>query len=251
MAGSLCFSADCTSDLRWRHVTPSLVAMMPAVPSLLARASTLSKSSGPDTRATETVIPSSRPAASISCRVSGSGLGREATTANRVAEGCASCNSWTYFWPSPGTTLVSPVTLPPGRERLATNPCATGSGTTVMTIGIKTSGTLRGDRLARPSGDDGVDLRVDQLGNETRQTLWIAIREGRPDDKIPALDIAQLAHRLDKWLPGNSPCRIRPDAQETHVMHLPGRLRPGGERRGDEGARQVADEHPPVHHSIT
>ncbi len=82
-------------------------------------------------------MPSSRPAPSSSRHVSGGGLGREATTANRVAEGRTSRSSSTYFWPSPGTKLVSPVMLPPGRERLATNPCATGSGTTVMTIGIK------------------------------------------------------------------------------------------------------------------
>jgi hypothetical protein len=30
-----------------------------------------------------------------------------------------------------------------------------------------------------------------------------------------------------------------------------GRLRLGGERRGEEATRQVADERPPVHHSIT
>jgi len=112
-------------------------------------------------------------------------------------------------------------------------------------------GTLRGDRLARPGDDDGVNLRVDQLGNESRQTLRVAIREGRPDDEIPPLDIAQLAHPLDERLPGNSPCRIRADAQHTHVVHLPGRLRLGGERRGEEAARQGADERPTVHHSIT
>src|SRR5216683_65894 len=138
--------------------------MKPAAPSLLARARAPSKSSGPDTRARERVMPSSRPAPSSSRHVSGGGLGREATTANRVAEGRTSRSSSTYFWPSPGTKLVSPVMLPPGRERLATNPCATGSGTTVMTIEIKAVARLRGDRLARARGHDGVDLRADQLG---------------------------------------------------------------------------------------
>jgi hypothetical protein len=36
----------------------------------------------------------------------------------------------------PGSTLVNPVTLPPGRARLATSPSAIGSGWSVKTIGI-------------------------------------------------------------------------------------------------------------------
>jgi hypothetical protein len=57
-------------------------------------------------------------------------------TANRDADGSASLSSSTYFWLSPGTKLVSPVMFPPGRARLATNPCATGSGTTSITMGM-------------------------------------------------------------------------------------------------------------------
>jgi hypothetical protein len=59
------------------------------------------------------------------------------TTATRDVEGTASLRSSTYFWLSPGTRLVSPVTLPPGRARLATRPSPTGSRDTVMTMGIR------------------------------------------------------------------------------------------------------------------
>jgi hypothetical protein len=40
-----------------------------------------------------------------------------------------------------------PVTLPPGRARLATNPCSTGSALTPITIGI-VSVALRAARIA-------------------------------------------------------------------------------------------------------
>ena len=132
--GNLCLSVSGTNVLRCRNVSPSRATMMPAAPSFLTRARTWSKSFGPDTCAANTVTPRTRPAASTSCRVAGPGL---PTTANRRAEGTASWSSSTYFWLSPGTRLVSPVTLPPGRARLATSPCPTGSETSHMTIGIE------------------------------------------------------------------------------------------------------------------
>jgi hypothetical protein len=44
------------------------------------------------------------------------------------------------------------------------------------------------------------------------------------------------------------------DTPPSHLADPPNcrrRLRLGGERRGEEAARHGADEHPPVHHSIT
>ncbi len=45
--------------------------------------------------------------------------------------------SSTYLALTSPTTLLSPVTLPPGLERLETNPLATGSPTEIMTIGTE------------------------------------------------------------------------------------------------------------------
>jgi len=55
---------------------------------------------------------------------------------NLIIKGKASRSSSTSFWLVPGAMLVRPVTLPPGRARLTTSPCSTGSGATVMTMGI-------------------------------------------------------------------------------------------------------------------
>jgi hypothetical protein len=63
---------------------------------------------------------------------------RSYSAVTRDAWGTASVSSCTYFpetwWPKPDDT---PVTLPTGRARLATNPASTGSWPPVaMTMGI-------------------------------------------------------------------------------------------------------------------
>jgi hypothetical protein len=45
--------------------------------------------------------------------------------------------------------------------------------------------------------------------------------------------------------------RIDPGGNDADPVHFPCLLRPGRERRGEEAARQAADERSPVHHSIT
>src|SRR5262245_13926632 len=53
-----------------------------------------------------------------------------------VAEGTAPCSNSTSFGPTSTLKRVAPVTLPPGRFRLATNPICTGSAIVVKTMGI-------------------------------------------------------------------------------------------------------------------
>src|SRR5436190_17995918 len=53
-----------------------------------------------------------------------------------VALGIASCNNSSRFAVTSLPRKVAPVTLPPGRLRLATSPPATGSAPVVKTIGI-------------------------------------------------------------------------------------------------------------------
>jgi hypothetical protein len=57
-------------------------------------------------------------------------------TPKRVALGAASLSSSTHFALIPSAMFDSPVMLPPGRGRLATNPLPTGSPTWAMTMGI-------------------------------------------------------------------------------------------------------------------
>ena len=63
----------------------------------------------------------------------------------------------------------TPVTLPPGRLRLATRPDLTGSAPTAKTIGIVAVAALAASAAALPSGDDHGDLPANQIGRQRRQ----------------------------------------------------------------------------------
>src|SRR5262245_64173839 len=54
-----------------------------------------------------------------------------------LAEGTAPWSNSTSFGPTSTLKRVAPVTLPPGRFRLATNPICTGSAIVVKTMGIE------------------------------------------------------------------------------------------------------------------
>jgi hypothetical protein len=58
---------------------------------------------------------------------------------------------------------VKPVTLPPGRERLATSPVATGSPADAITIGIVRCRVLRRLDRWREFRNDDTDLEPDEL----------------------------------------------------------------------------------------
>ena len=57
------------------------------------------------------------------------------TTATRVTRGAISLSNSSHFALMPYSNAVKPVTLPPGRARLATKPAPTGSITCTNTIG--------------------------------------------------------------------------------------------------------------------
>ena len=115
-------------------------------------------------------------------------------TAKRDAGGIASRNRSTYFWLMPGAWLVSPVTLPPGRARLATSPCSTGSGTRVMTTGILEVALF----TARVSG---VHLRLEEGPHEAGEALGFALGQRHRGGEVAPFDIVQLAHLVQKALP--------------------------------------------------
>ena len=74
-------------------------------------------------------------------------------------------------------------------------------------------------------------------------------RDAELDDDVFVLDVAQIPKPLAEGLktPGKAWSRL----EEPNPWHLPRRLRLDGERRGEEGTSQRADERPPVHYSIT
>ena len=77
-------------------------------------------------------------AASRASLVYGSAVGSLGltSTANRAARGSKSRTSPSRLAASSELKVVMPVMLPPGRLRLATRPCATGSPPVLKTIGI-------------------------------------------------------------------------------------------------------------------
>ena len=78
-----------------------------------------------------------RPAASASRTSSScSGWFGSNNTAMTAALGTSSCSSPSCFAAKSVTVKTTPVTLPPGRLRLATRPVLTGSMPVVKTIGI-------------------------------------------------------------------------------------------------------------------
>src|SRR5262249_40456962 len=66
----------------------------------------------------------------------GVGIADIAQIANRRRPGMISRKSWSFLPAVSGAWLDSPVTLPPGRARLATIPLRTGSPAVANTIGI-------------------------------------------------------------------------------------------------------------------
>ncbi len=78
--------------------------------------------------------------------------------------------------------VVTPVMLPPGRERLATQPLATGSPPKIMTIGIVAVVSLGGLNRRLAQRDDDVHLEPHQLAGQLGKTVEPAIRESPLDD---------------------------------------------------------------------
>src|SRR6516164_1143040 len=72
-------------------------------------------------------------------------------TAARVTCGAISLSSCSHFPAMPNSQSVNPVTLAPGRARLSTNPCPTGSGTKTNTIGMVRVAACKGPTASLPS----------------------------------------------------------------------------------------------------
>src|SRR5215472_5760938 len=72
-------------------------------------------------------------------------------TAARVTCGAISLSSCSHFPAMPNSYSVNPVTLAPGRARLSTNPCPTGSGTKTNTIGMVRVAAWIGPTASLPS----------------------------------------------------------------------------------------------------
>ena len=77
--------------------------------------------------------------------------------------GTISVVSCIRFSSSSGIVTVSPVTLPPGRARLAAQPSPTGSAPRA-TIGIVDVALHRGGAGFRAGREDDIDTEPDEIG---------------------------------------------------------------------------------------
>src|SRR4030095_11439842 len=113
----------------------------------------------------------------------------------------------------------TPVTLPPGRARLAMSPVPTGSQTAIITLGDCT---------------DGVPLGQAQLGRQVGQPVDPILRISIVDDNILALNPPELAQPLPERVEQGRPIGRGREAKKTYPRPLARLLRVGGERRRED-----------------
>jgi hypothetical protein len=93
------------------------------------------------------------------------------------------------------------------------------------------------------AGDnEAVDLELDQLGDQRRKTLGLAVRKACLDDEILAFRIAQFPEALGECLVFRCVSRSRGEPDKTDPIHFCRRRRIGGKRHGEEDEGQHHDE---------
>ena len=98
--------------------------------------------------------------------------------------------------PDLGGKKLTPVTLPPGRLRLATRPSLTGSPPRAKTIGIVAVAAFAARRRREARRGDHGDLTADQIGRQRRQPVVLTLRPAVFDRDVLALDEAGFLQAL-------------------------------------------------------
>ena len=115
-----------------------------------------------------------------------------------LAEGTAARSNSSSFGPTSTLNKVAPVTLPPGRFRLATNPICTGSAMVVKTIGIVTRCRFCGASGRRGRRCQDGHLLSDQIGCHRRQSIVLVFRPPVFDPGVLAVFVAGFAKPFEK-----------------------------------------------------
>ena len=121
------------------------------------------------------------------------------SSAMTVAVGTSSCKSPSRFGASSRPNEVTPVTLPPGRLRLAMSPSATGSPPVRMTIGIVAEARC----AASAAGVEAwccnyTHPAANQISCQNRQALVLSLGPPVFDRDVLALDKSRLVQTLTK-----------------------------------------------------
>ena len=137
----------------------------------------------------------------------------------------------------------NPVTFPPGRARVAAQPSATGSVPPTATTGVDVVAFIAAALGFGTSGNQDIDTQLDQLDRERFDAIVTSLGGPPLDGHIAALDVTEIAQTA--W-EGILYTRVPCQHEEPDARHLPRLLRLGGERRGEEAARDRTEEFPPV-----
>ena len=106
-----------------------------------------------------------------------------------VALGTSWRSSSSRFAPNTPPKKLTPVTLPPGRLRLATRPCLTGSPPVAKTIGTVVVAALAAS-AEMVFADDHGHRPANQFGHQRRQPVMLIFRLAKFDRDVLALDEA-------------------------------------------------------------
>ena len=158
-----------------------------------------------------------------------------------VAVGTSSCSNSSRFGATSTFNVVTPVTLPPGRFRLATRPICTGSLAVVKTMGIVVVAAFAA-RCPGRIGDDHGHLTTNQLSRHRRHSVVLPLRPAIFDRHVLALDIAGFLQALtERGHHGRVPARRcaveEPDHRHRRLLR-PRRQRP--RRRAAEQGDELA-----------
>ena len=114
----------------------------------------------------------------------------------RASLGTASLSISSLLVFSSGAKLESPVTLPPGRARLATKPAPTGSPALAITMGMVVVAFFAANAGWRPCDHDQINLKTNQVRRKLRQALSLLLGKPVLDGDILSLNPSKLAQLL-------------------------------------------------------
>ena len=124
--------------------------------------------------------------------------GRRSPTRASLGTASLSISSLLVF--SSVAKLESPVTLPPGRARLATKPAPTGSAALVITMGMVVVALFAANADGRPCDHDQINLKTNQVRRKLRQALKLLLCKPVLDGDILSLNPSKLAQLLPERL---------------------------------------------------
>src|SRR5215831_6074407 len=196
--------------------------------------------------------PSRRAVASTS-RISSilTGLPALAMTARPRRPGTTSCNSSSRLSATSVFWSDNPVTLPPGRGRLATRPLPMGSPATAKTNRDHRCGLLSRRNGGSSIGDDNVDVEPNELSCQFGIALAASLRIPIFNREIATFDPAELAQPLHKSSDPLTFSRRRSGPQVPDDRQLPRLLPARCKGPRDSRAEQRDELAAPHHHSIT